>query len=220
MSKLLQCKILEVDEETIEKDKLFNVYLFGLPRSGTSMTTHILELLGVNMVYTSEDKKEETDERFRNKYGEYHANPNGFFEITENQFTNFCKILSQPYSGCKMIIPVTGIRWEIVKDYPSKVIMMERDLEEVRQSQEAYYAREGSVDVAYLRTALVTQKINLRKSNIDHIVVNYNELLRNKVEVITQIRDFIKSGRDIKEAVDFVQPKNNRFRKEILTDGL
>lgn len=199
---------------------LFNVYLFGLPRSGTSMTTHILELLGVNMIYTSENDKEKTDERFRRKYGEYHANPNGFFEITEKQFTNFNRVLSRPYSGCKMIIPVTGIRWEIVKDYPCKVIMMERDVEEIRQSQEAYYAQEGSVDVAYLRTALATQRVSLRQHKIDFITVNYNELLRDKVNIISQIKEFIQSDRDITEAVEFVQPKQNRFRKEKLVSGL
>lgn len=220
MRKILRTEFIDVDDELIEVGKLFNVYLFGLPRSGTSMTTHILELLGVNMVYTSEEEKEKTDERFRNKYGEYHANPNGFFEITKNQFTSFCKILSTPYSGCKMIIPVTGYRWEVVKEYPSKVIMMERDLEEVRQSQEAYYAKEGSVDIAYLRTALATQKVALREHKIDHMIVNYNELLRDKVRIITQIRDFIKSDRDIQEAVDFVSPKQNRFRAEELVSGL
>jgi len=46
-----------VDEEVdfvIENLRLYNVYVFGLPRSGTSMTTHVCELLGVKMVHTSE----------------------------------------------------------------------------------------------------------------------------------------------------------------------
>ena len=219
MGTILDITFIDVDDEIIEEERMFNVYLLGLPRSGTSMTTHILELLGVNMIYTSEDDKEKTDERFKNKYGQYHANPNGFFEITKNQFTNFIKILSKPYSGCKMIIPVQGIRWELIKEFPSKVIFMTRDVEEIRQSQMAYFKPSG-VDIAYLRTALVQTRLQLRNHNIDFLEVNYNELLKNKVEIITDIRNFIRSDKDITEAIDFVKPKENRFRKEQLVAGL
>ena len=51
MGKYIRVEEFELPDEEIESRKLFNVYLFGLPRSGTSMTTHILELLGVNMIY-------------------------------------------------------------------------------------------------------------------------------------------------------------------------
>jgi len=203
----------------IESLNLNNVYLLGLPRSGTSMTTHILELLGVNMIHTSEDKKEATDKRFKNKYGEYHANPNGFFEITNNQFENYLKVISKPYSGCKMIVPVNGIRWEIINKYPSKVIFMSRDVEEIRQSQMAYYKPSG-VETAYLRTALVTQRVNLRKHKIDFLEVNYNELLKDKIEVISNIKEFINSDVGISSACYFVQPKQNRFKSEELVNGL
>ena len=219
MGTILNIKLKEVDNYIIERDRLFNVYLLGLPRSGTSMTTKVLEMLGVNMIYTSEDHKEETDKRFKDKFGEYHANPNGFFEITKNQFTNYLRVLSKPYSGCKMIIPVQGIRWEILTTYPSKVIFMVRDVEEIRQSQMAYY-RDSDVDTAYLRSALVTQRISLREHKVDFLEVNYNELLLDKVKVISDIKEFIKSDIDIKEAVDFVQPKQRRFKKEMLTIGL
>lgn len=219
MGTILNINFNEIDDEIIEQERLFNVYLLGLPRSGTSMTTKILELLGVNMVHTSEEDKEKTDERFKNRYGEYHANPNGFFEITEKQFTNYLKVLSKPYSGCKMIVPVQGIRWEILTTYPSKVIFMTRDVEEIRQSQMAYYRPQG-VDIAYLRSALATQRVRLREHNIDFLEVNYNELLIDKVRIISDIKEFIKSDKDITKAVDFVQPKQNRFKKKELVSGL
>jgi hypothetical protein len=220
MGTIVNIEFKEVDDETIERDKLFNVYVLGLPRSGTSMTMGVLEMLGVNMVHTSEEDKEKTDERFKNKYGEYHANPLGFREITHNQFTNYLKMLGNYHSGCKMIVPVTGIRWEILTQFPSKVIFITRDVEEIRQSQEAYYAKEGSVDIAYLKSALVTQRINLKKAKIPTIEINYNHFLIDKVKVIQTIKEFIRSDRDIQEAVDFVQPKNNRFKRENLINGL
>jgi len=219
MGMVLDINFNEMDDEIIEEERLFNVYLLGLPRSGTSMTTKILELLGVNMIYTSEEDKEKTDESFKNRYGDYHANPGGFFEITRHQFANFLKVLSKPYSGCKMIIPVQGIRWEILTTYPCKVVFMSRDVEEIRQSQMAYYRPQG-VDVAYLRSALATQRVRLRESGLDFLEVNYNELLKNKTEIITEIRDFIRSDRDTTKAIDFVQPKQNRFKSKELTVGL
>jgi hypothetical protein len=207
-----------IEDETIKRNKLFNVFVFGLPRSGTSMMMHILELLGVNMVHTSEQHKEKIDERFKKKYGEYHANPNGFFEITENLFYNYIKVFSKPYSGCKMIIPVNGIRLEVVKLSQSKIIFMTRDPEEIRQSQMAYYS--PNADVSYIRTALSTQRVFLKNNNFDFLEINYNEILKDKVNIINKIKTFINSDVDIQEAVDFIQPSHNRFKRELLISGI
>jgi len=49
MGKILQYSEIEVDDRIIERDRLYQIYVFSLPRSGSSMMTHIVELLGVNM---------------------------------------------------------------------------------------------------------------------------------------------------------------------------
>lgn len=214
--KLPTIKWTEYSEDEIYQNRLYNVYLFGLPRSGTSMMTHVLELLGVNMIHTSENNRQNRDKIYERKFGEYHPNETGFYEITNNIFENFLKVLSTPYGGCKMIIPVIGYRWDIVKDYPSKVVMMERDVEEIRQSQMAFYAH--NVDVAYLRTALAQTKVQLRKNNIDHIVVNYRDVLDNKEYEVSRIADFIRAPNNISEALNFINPKQNRFRREELVN--
>jgi len=219
MGKIVEVKFTTIDDEIIERDRLFNVYVLSLPRSGSSMMTHILELLGVSMVHTSENDKEKTDERFKNKYGEYHANPTGFYEITENHFENWLNVLSTPYAGCKIILPLRDFRLEIVKNYPSKVIMMVRDVEEIRQSQMAYY-RKGDVDIAYLRTALAAEKLKLEKQGIDHMIVDYHDVLDNKVEVISRVAEFIKAPNSIDEAVAFVNSEQNRYKKEELVSGI
>ena len=41
-------------EEIVESNNLFSVFVIGFPRSGTSLMTRIVELLGVNMVYDSD----------------------------------------------------------------------------------------------------------------------------------------------------------------------
>jgi hypothetical protein len=48
----------ELTKKEIEEQRLFNVFVFGLPRSGTSMMSGILERLGVNFIHTSDTEKE------------------------------------------------------------------------------------------------------------------------------------------------------------------
>jgi hypothetical protein len=217
--KLLEIKEKWVDREEVERRRLFNVYLFGLPRSGTSMTTRILELLGINMIHTSEDYKDKTDEKFKKKFGEYHANPTGFYEITRDQFKMFLKVLSTPYSGCKMVVPVQGYRWEVVTGFPSKVILMHRDPEEIRQSQMAYY-RKDNISIAAIRTQLVQEKMKLKRHKIDHMVVEYRDILDDPKREILKIAKFIRMYGDIQPAIDFVNPDQNRFKVEELEVGL
>lgn len=211
MKNLYSLSKIMVEDSVIEEGRLFNIFVFGLPRSGTSMMTHICELLGVRMIHTSEEDRNKLDSRYKEKFGEeYHPNPNGFFEITENSLENFLKVASTPYSGCKMIIPVSGTRWELVNMVPSKVIMMERSPEEIKDSQEAFYSKES--DLAFIRTALASEKLKLRQSGVDHLVVNYNDIVYRPKENIKKIAEFIKSDKDISEAVSFVSPEFYRQR--------
>lgn len=221
MARLLKYEEYEIDDEIVEIDRLFSVYVFGLPRSGTSMMTHIVELLGVNMVYTSEteEHKEKRDERYKKRLGEYHPNPTGFYEITEDSTEFLLKVVSKPYSGCKMIIPVSNFRWELVKKYPCKIIMMTRDVEEIRQSQMAYY-RNDNVTIEVIRTQLAMQKVRLEKHNVEHMVVNYHDVLNFPEKIITKVAQFIKAPITIDEAIESVQPKQNRFKVEKLYVGI
>ena len=47
----------DIIDNVIEQGRLFNVYVIGQPRSGTSMLTNIVRHLGVNIIQTSEDPK-------------------------------------------------------------------------------------------------------------------------------------------------------------------
>lgn len=167
----------------------FNVFVFSLPRCGSSMMTGIVERLGVNMVYTSEDKekRERMKKQYKKTLGEYVPNEH-FYEIVDNQFECWMKIMRTRYSGCKVIIPVTGMRWEAVLNQPAKVIMMMRDPEEIRQSQEAFYSRES--DVAYIRTALVTEQLKLEK--VKQAYIEYKEL-KSKKKPIPSIEEWVKN---------------------------
>lgn len=183
------------------------MFVLGLPRSGTSITTKIVKALGVHIIATSEEKP--------NAYkhlGEYHPNPTGFYEITRNPFEHFLKIAGTPYSGCKMIIPVQGIRWDILKTLPSKVIMLDRDADEIKESQEAFYSC-GS-DIAFIRSALAQEKVNLRNAKIDHIIVKHRDIYENTFQFVKQIADFINSDADLMDVMDLVDNNLHRHKKE------
>ena len=208
-------KLRELPEEEILKKKLFHVFVFGLPRTGTSMMTHICELLGVKMIHTSEENK---DKRKNIPEGEYQPNATGFYEVTKDVWKNYLDIVATPYSGCKMIIPVNNFRLGLIQHLPSKVIMMEREPEEIRQSQNAMYAEDANI--AYIRTALASEKVKLRENNIDHIVINYRDVIKNPRQEIQKIKEFILSDNDIEEAVKFVNPEAYRFDQDKITKGL
>lgn len=233
MATYRELKIVEKTKKKSElfKKRQFNVFVFGLPRSGTSMMMKICELLGVRMIHTSDKKKnlKKRNENERKRYGDkYQMNKDGFLEITEDLWENYFKIMSTPYTGCKMIIPVNGERMYVVKFNPvAKVIQMWRDPEEIRQSQQASYKgnqitseEEAEDQRAIIKTKLANQKVRLEKLKIDTIGVEYREVINNPEKEIKRIAKFINAPNPIDKAVKWVCPSKNRFKKEELITGI
>jgi len=225
-------KTMIVEEEVIkvvEDLRLFNVFVFGLPRSGTSMMTRIVELLGVKVIYTSEndERRQELNEKYKKKLGDYHPNEKGFFEITENMLNNYIKILATPYSGCKMIIPVAprNHRFKAVKfNSCAKVIQMWRDPEEIRQSQQAFYRGNAVEDaegrIAYLRSCLVQQQLWFQQHRVSSLDIEYRDVLANPRAIVEKVAKHINAVNDIEAAVNSVDSKLTRFKKEELEAGI
>ena len=208
----------ESPEDTIERERLFSVFVVGPARSGTSLATRILELLGVNMVYDSESNEAEKQlmaEDYERRYG-HHPNRTGFFEIARDFMGHYLRIWGTPYSGCKMIMPVTDFRLEVIKRYPSKVVLTVRDFEETAKSQAAY-GRGRGLNPEELEASILEQKVRFETFGIPVLTVVYGDLLKDPKSEIGRIRDFIGSDRDISDAVDFVDPKLSRFKN--LCDG-
>lgn len=212
---------LEEEVETvIEILRLFGVFVLGAPRSGTSMKMKICSLLGVNMIYTSDKKRKEMDKLYKEKFGDYHPNKAGFYEIVDDYINSYIKILSTPYSGCKIIMPLMRVMRDIVDRIPSKIIMMERNSEEVAHSQMNFYAGRRFVDEALIRTQIVEEKIKLKERKINFIVMKYQDILDNPEREVLRLKKFINSPCDIGEAVNFIDKKAQRCKKEILIKGV
>ena len=231
--KTLETTETNISEQDIIKNKLFNVFVFSLPRSGSSMMSSIVETLGVKMIYTSdtEEALKKRNEKERKRYGDnYQMNRNGFFEITKDVWKHYFEIMSTPFSGCKMIIPVTKERLNVVYFNPcAKVIMMWRDPEEMRQSQQASYnGNKGTTEEkaenerAIIRAKLINQKLQLENKRIDTINIQYQDVLLNPKKEIQKVANFIgvTDKEKIIKAFLCVKPKENRCKKEELVEGI
>ena len=219
----------DLSEEEIFSQRLFRVYVLGLPRTGTSMMSGIVERLGVNFIANTEEEdiKAARDSQHVKKYGESYVMNEAFYEIAKDRWERLFDVLSTPYSGCKLIIPVGPQDLALLKMQPSRVVMMWRDPEEVRQSQQASY--KGGIIESEEEAENTRCRINeklcdtytlLEENNIPVINFKYREVLENPEEKITKLAKFINSDEDISSAVNWVNPEKNRFKEECLTRGI
>ena len=111
-------------------------------------------------------------------------------------------------------------RLDAVLHTPCKVILTWRDQEEIRQSQMAYFRQGRNIDIGVIRSMLVNEKLKLKDHKIPFHVADYNKLVKNPKEEIKEIAKFLHAPRHICDAVNFVNPEQNRFKKEELVDGL
>jgi hypothetical protein len=210
------------------------------------MMTGVIERLGVGMVHTTEDTetREKAQAQYKARFGAYVPNEH-FYEITHDQFSNWMKIYNTPFSGCKVIIPVNGIRWEAVCSQPAKVIMMDRDPAEIRQSQEAFYKKarakyDGEDPIAtaeaHIRSMLANTRVMLDRRTrmshdtlfgqgdvapFDYKVVKYRDVLFDPEKQVGEVARFIGADLDrIGYAAASVDSSKIRFRREDLDDKI
>lgn len=223
----------ELTKEEIEENKLFNVFVFSLPRSGSSMMTSIVEALGVNVIYTSDSDEnlEKRNEKERERYGDsYQMNPLGFYEITEDVWDHYFEIMSKPFSGCKMIIPISRDRLSVVTFNPNaKIIQMWRDPEEMRQSQQASYNGNAGITPeeaeharALIRTKLVNSKLQLENLGLDALHIQYRDVLDDTESQVRKVANFLGVTDEvaIERGIAKVKPNQNRFKKEDLIENI
>lgn len=223
------CVPVDVDNMTVEQElnhvvhqlRLFNVFVLGLPRSGTSMMTKCVELLGVDMYYDTENEKNKTlyEELYKHRFGsQYHPNKDGFFELSKDYIHGRLKILGHCYSGCKIIAPIGWYDAGVLCKGYSKVVLMTRDVEEIRQSQEAFYSKHSDADV--LKMHLANQKVFLKRHKIPFVEVPYRDALDQTKAVMQALKKFLNAPNSITNAVNHVKPNAIRFKKESLINGV
>jgi hypothetical protein len=181
------------------------VVVSGLPRSGTSLMMQMLDRGGLGVV-TDHIRTADTD------------NPKGYYE-----FERVKKIKSDkawlPDARGKVVKMISMLLYDLPPSESYRVVFMERELEEVLDSQEKMLARLGNpsaprdqvaknfkLHLAKLKSWLASQK------NIGLLYVSYNDLMQEPAAIAAQVNEFLGGQLDVEEMTGAVDPALYRNR--------
>ncbi len=185
------------------------VIVSGLPRSGTSMMMQMLDTGGLE-VFTDGVRK--SDEN----------NPKGYYEHELVKSLSRNKTWMKDAMG-KVVKVISQLIFELPANYRYKIIFMERDLDEVIQSQHKMLIRDGKAKEDSINIRVVNAfKQNLerihtwvpKQQNMEIIFVSHRNLINNPVEELKKVNDFLGGTLDTK-AMATVVDKNLHREKAV-----
>lgn len=180
---IIRCQDCSKEEDInkiIEDNKLFNVFVVGHRRSGTGLMVQILEKLGVNMVYHDKVVK---------GYKTY--------EVSKDVLATFIKIVTKPYSGCKILIPVDDGKIDILRSTPTKVIFMTRNADDIVRSQERFWEHR-KVNPKTITIEQIIAYDTLKDHGIEMLQVNLEDIKAEPEKEIERVRKFVRSDIEFK----------------------
>jgi len=187
-------------------DKNTSYIVSGLERSGTSMLMQILNAGDIPIAF---DNKRSADE----------FNPKGYFELEGGKIIN--KLINGTFSFDKYkgkFIKITSYGLKFLPKGKYKIIYSERDIEEILDSMERMIGKnfenrpESKKNLIKL-DRMIKKQIQ-EKKEIDVLSVNYNHILKDPINNIKKILDFLNLSYDnidkMMDAVDIslYQPRN------------
>ena len=180
------------------------IVVSGLERSGTSLMMQILEDAGFNLSYDGSRKPDE-------------HNPNGYYELEDGkiilELTNN-NINLNKYKN--KVIKITAYGIPLISGMRYKVIYMERNIEEVADSQRKMISSRYPMytpveeDILLLSKLNATTKRYMNDNDIEYVVINYNKLITNPIQEIRKLSNFL--GKDISDSVRVIDKKLYRNR--------
>lgn len=183
------------------------IVVSGLPRSGTSLMMQMLSEGGIEIV-TDNIRTADTD------------NPRGYCE-----FEKVKKVKQDsswlPGTRGKAIKMVSQLLYDLPPTESYHIIFMERDLDEVLQSQEKMLQRlnRPAAPRAQIRHSyhLHLQRLEdwlARQSHMKVLRVSYNEMLRDPEHQARRVQEFLGGRADIARMIAAVDPDLYRNRNE------
>lgn len=151
-------------------------------------------------------------------YGDevYKPNPGGFYELNRQEYT--VPGFPRGYEGKLIKHLHGGISRIVAGNY--KIVFMRRDLEEVRQSYEAFFDANLHVDMGELNQRIEDSLGILRvRSDVEVEEVWYRDVVENPIDVFSALKE---RGWPIdpEKAALIVNPELCRFKKERLEVGI
>ncbi len=182
------------------------VIVSGLPRSGTSLMMQMLQSGGIEIV-TDHIRTADTD------------NPRGYYEFEQvKKIKHDASWL--PAARGKAVKMISQLLYDLPPTENYRIIFMERDLDEVLQSQEKMLQRLGrpAAPRTEIREAytLHLRRLNdwlARQPNMKVLCVSYNELIQGEDEPARRVSQFLGGWVDVHKMVQSVDPALYRNRK-------
>ena len=182
------------------------IIVSGLPRSGTSLMMQMLANGGMEVV-TDNIRTPDTD------------NPRGYFE-----FERVKKIKQDaswlPQARGKAVKMVSQLLYDLPSSERYRIIFMERNMEEMLDSQEKMLQRLGRKPSPReeIKPAFVLHLDRLngwlgQQRNIEVLRISYNTLLQHPEEQAQLVRDFLGGSGDLERMVKTVDRGLYRNRK-------
>ena len=184
------------------------IIVSGLPRSGTSL---IMQMLQAGRVPILTDKARQPDK----------ANPRGYFEHEAvKDLQNRPKFISEA-SG-KAVKVISHLLQYLPPGYSYKVIFVQRNLDEVLDSQEkllAHLQNSESADRDHFKNIYRKHLTEVRKqlanrSDTENLYLHYEEIITNPHSASQAIEQFLGQELDIMQMQQVVDPVLYRNRRE------
>jgi len=184
---------------------MINYIVSGLERSGTSMMMQILYKGGMPVAF---DYSRPPNDH----------NPKGYYELEGGKIINRLMDGTFPmekYQGKFIKITAYGLKFLPKGKY--KIIYMIRNIDEIMDSMEKMSGPINREEEKPLFEKLNRYAIQLMKKrdDIDYIIVNYNEVIKNPRREIERVNEFLGGKLDVESAVKAVDPKLYRNVREV-----
>lgn len=182
------------------------IVVTGLPRSGTSMLMQMLAAGGVSIL---SDGRREADQ----------DNPRGYleFEPVKNLQTDARFLFQARGRAVKIVAPLLTA---LPEGLPCRVILCERDLEEVLDSQERMLLhgnhrattleRRLVLESEYARTLARVKAMLAERPHTGLLIVDHGMAIRNPRAVARKVNAFLGGGLDIAKMAAAVDPALHR----------
>jgi hypothetical protein len=188
----------------------FITIVSGLPRSGTSMMMKMLEAGGMPIMT---DNVRSADEN----------NPKGYYEFERVKKLKDGDVAWVESAHGKVIKVISALLEHLPLDFHYKVIFMRRDMSEILASQKKMLAVMGQSNNGvtdeqlasiYQKHLAKTEAWLARQTNLDVIYINYNTLLKDPTEYMTQVQAFLTGDLDFEKMCSVIDRNLYRQRSQ------
>ncbi|MBN2262852.1 MAG: tetratricopeptide repeat protein, partial [Prolixibacteraceae bacterium] len=184
------------------------IVVSGLPRSGTSMMMQLLDAAGVP-IYTDEKRKPDN------------SNPQGYFEHdkVKQLIRNNAWMEEATGKAVKIVVPLL---YKIPAAFTYKVIFMERNLDEIIESQHQMLIESSKmkndtyavqIENSFKKQLHEFEAWKKRNPNAEVLNINYNEAIDKKAETVSKVFGFLNIDANQETLANIIDKNLYRTKK-------